>query len=223
MANIISIAIFLVILLFSSDLSANTEKGTYKFGGSCSSQGSWTAAALSQTRIIKDAIMQLKDDPSCKGIESIMSSVEAAEGAYSPSGNNDVVKTERIQSISKEIGSTASSVKGGASGKQESFEFMMSLLLEDTNYAGAYVQIAKGAHRTAKTGLDMLNKAINILPQYDECLFGNPSQAAALFGATLKLTSSFISSGETLLGQMSDSIASFVTFMRNKKFSTISK
>ena len=71
--------------------------GTYSFGGGCASVGAWSQAALTQTKTILGIVETLKNDPNCKGIESIVPKLKIAEDALNtPEG--ETKRTDRIES-----------------------------------------------------------------------------------------------------------------------------
>ena len=64
--------------LISVLASSTSNAGEYSFGGGCPSQGAWTQIALSQTQSITAVVNQLKNNPACKGIESVLGDLTTA-------------------------------------------------------------------------------------------------------------------------------------------------
>lgn len=58
------------------DTTASTNSRPYYFSGPCTSQGSWTQEALTQTQRLREITTQLRDDPNCKALgESLQRSL----------------------------------------------------------------------------------------------------------------------------------------------------
>ena len=90
------------LLASSMLLSSHAYSSPYSFGGACQSQGSWTASALSQAESIKRIVLQLKDNPDCKGIESVLLSMEGAMGELRNATN--MKDSSEYQSLPKDMG-----------------------------------------------------------------------------------------------------------------------
>jgi hypothetical protein len=195
----------------------------YRFGGSCDSQGSWTKQALSQTAVIRDIINTLKDDPNCKGIEAAVGSLKTAEN-YNQDTDREGISAAGWDSLPGEMKALTSLMgKGGESNRKDVIQVLMGKTIENTVLSGNIKNLMVRSERTMSTGLTLLNQTLDVLPSMDKCLSGHPDQALALFGASLKLTSAFLSSGDTPLGKMGTTVAKLVTYLQNKKYSGILK
>jgi hypothetical protein len=198
---------------------ANVTKA-YSFGGACSSQGSWTQQALAQTATIRDALVTLRDDPNCKGIEGIVAKLDTAKNAFAP--GNGAENHATWESLPGDMKALTSMVgKNSKDVNKDIIPVLMGKTIENTVLAGNIKSLAERSRRSLMTGLDFLDQSLDVLPQMDECLSAHPDQTLALFGASLKLTSAFISSGETAVGRMGTTVAKLVTFMQKKKYSKI--
>lgn len=195
----------------------------YRFGGSCDSQGSWTKQALSQTAVIRDVVNTLKDDPNCKGIEAAVGSLRTAEN-YNQETDREGVSTAGWDSLPGEMKALTNLMgKGGESNRKDVIQVLMGKTIENTVLSGNIKNLLVRSERTMSTGLNLLNQTLDVLPSMDKCLSGHPDQALALFGASLKLTSAFLSSGDTPPGKIGTTIAKLVTFLHDKKYSSILK
>ncbi|MEQ1875399.1 MAG: hypothetical protein ABL958_02055 [Bdellovibrionia bacterium] len=75
--------------------------------------------------------------------------------------------------------------------------------------------------RAATEGAGIMAKVFDRMPFLDECLVARPSQAAALVSAGVRVASAFAQSGETAVTSLASSMASFVTFLKNSRFSKV--
>ena len=236
---------FLAIL---SLLGGHALAGTYSFGGGCASIGAWSQAALSQTKTIMGIIESLKNDPNCKGIESIIPKLRIAEDVLNtPEG--EAKRTDRIESIPNEISSLRNFAVASPQLKSDVFKLLTSRTLEGASLAaetakaegmagagaaglGAMANPAAAAiaiglkdlstrvRRTALTGMDMMDQVFATLPSYDRCLIGNPDQGMALVAASVKMAAAFVSSQEGVTSRLGNSLANLITMLRNRKFTT---
>lgn len=236
---------FLAIL---SLLGGHALAGTYSFGGGCASIGAWSQAALSQTKTIMGIIESLKNDPNCKGIESIIPKLKIAEDVLNtPEG--EAKRTDRIESIPNEISSLRNFAVASPQLKSDVFKLLTSRTLEGASLAaetakaegmagagaaglGAMANPAAAAiaiglkdlstrvRRTALTGMDMMDQVFATLPSYDRCLIGNPDQGMALVAASVKMAAAFVSSQEGVTSRLGNSLANLITMLRNRKFTT---
>ncbi len=226
-------------------ISGPALAGTYSFGGGCASIGAWSQAALTQTKNIMGIVESLKNDPNCKGIESIVPKLKIAEDALkTPEGESK--RTDRMESIPNEINSLRSFAVATPQLKSEVFKLLTARTLEGASLAAetmkiegitsgigaaanpAAAAIAMGlkdlsvrVRRTALTGMDMMDQVFTVLPSYDRCLIGNPDQGMALLAASVKMAAAFVSSQEGVTSRLATSIANLVTMLRNRKFTTV--
>ena len=204
----------------TTDRKIASDSKAYSFGGACSSQGSWTQQALAQTATIREALISLRDDPNCKGIEGIAGKLETAKTALEPGKETET--NGNWESLPGDMTALRNLVgKNGANDRKDIIPVLMGKTIENTVLAGSIKSLATRSRRSLMTGLDFLDQSLDVLPNMDACISAHPDQALALFGASLKLTSAFISSGETALGRMGTTVAKLVTFLRNKKYSKI--
>lgn len=192
----------------------------YSFGGACSSQGSWTQQALAQTAVLRSTFEVLRSDPKCKGIEGIVERLQVAKNVFEPDENKEKhANWEGLPGDMKALTKLAG--KNGAQDRKDIIPLLMGKTIENTVLAGTVKSLADRSRRTLMTGMDLLDQSLDVLPQMDECLSGHPDQLLAMAGASLKLTSAFISSGETAVGRMGTTVAKLATFLHNKKYSKV--
>lgn len=218
--------------------------GDYSFGGACPSQGAWTQMALSQAQSIAGIVQQLKNNPKCKGIESLFADLSQASSLMK-SSENEVVQNNRLEALPAEMSALSSSmIENGNVDKNVS-----SMLLNRTiESAGIASNLANSStlSRTAVTGLgaasgpvgaaliakslfkkysaqtqkgiEIVSRVFKALPQYDECLIGQPQQGIALIGGAVKLAAAFSASGEGVGDRLGDAIGSLTSMLRDRKF-----
>lgn len=244
--GLMSLKFLSAFLIFSASCKLAIA-GTYSFGGGCASVGAWSQAALSQTKTIMGIIETLKNDPNCKGIESIIPKLQIAQDALkSPEGESK--RTDRIESIPNEINSLRNFVVASPQLKSEVFKLLTARTLEGASLAAetaksvgveagaeaigvaanpAAAAISMGlkdlstrVRRSALTGMDMMDQVFATLPSYDRCLIGKPDQGMALLAASVKMAAAFVSSQEGVTNRLGSSIANLVTMLRNRKFTT---
>jgi hypothetical protein len=223
-------SIFTLILALSA---ASAQAGVYSFGGACASLGSWSQAALTQTQTIIQVVETLKDNPDCKGIESIIPKIRIAQEQLD-SAPGEEQRVDRIESIPTEISALRNVAVSSPELKTDVLKLLASRTMEGASLAaeagplaaagpvgvaivGAQ-QLQTRVRRASLSGLEMLNQAMAVLPSYDRCLIGRPSQGLAMLGAAVKLTAAFASSEDGVASKMGDSIANLVTMLRNRKF-----
>ncbi len=224
--------------------------GLYSFGGSCTFQGAWTQAALAQSQQVYAAIEALKNNPACKGIESVVANYKMAQQSLEVP-NDQKTHADRWESLPSEISALRTFVHSGAPQKAELLKLLVDKNLEMASLATATAPaaatagvsagataaaianpaagataialsyLAKRTGRAAEDGLNMLNQVLQVLPNYENCLVGNPNQAMAILSGTIKMAASFTSSSEGVMSKTADSMAQMVTMLRDRKFTKI--
>ncbi len=234
---------FIALIVCLTQFSA--QAGVYSFGGGCSSLGAWSKAALSQADTIAKVVQSLKDNPDCKGIESIIPKISIASDALSKIGEDTSgapasKRAERVESLPSELVSLRNFVVGSPELKEDVLKLLTyksfegaSLVAESGGKEGASApnpaeSIATGlsslnnrVRRASSIGMEMLDQVLTTLPNYNRCLVGQPDQGLAILSATVKLTAAFVSSQDGIANKMSNSISHLVTYLRNSKFTSI--
>ncbi len=220
----------------------NAKAGVYSFGGACASLGSWSQAALTQTQTIIQVVETLKDDPNCKGIESIIPKIRMAQEELD-GAPGESQRTDRIESIPTEVSALRNFAVSSPELKDDVLSLLASRTMEGASLAaeagpgvagaglaaaGPAGAIAAGVsqlqakvRRASLTGIEMLNQALAVLPSFDRCLVGRPSQGLAMLGAAVKVSAAFASSEDGVASKIGDTIANLVTMLRNRKFTKV--
>ncbi|RYZ63481.1 MAG: hypothetical protein EOP09_17600, partial [Proteobacteria bacterium] len=66
----------LLSLITLTTLTVSAQAADYEQGTACVSSGEWTRTALEQTAKLRSEIIRLRDDEECKGVRSLLSSVD---------------------------------------------------------------------------------------------------------------------------------------------------
>lgn len=214
-------------------------RSPYTFGGGCASQGSWTQSALAQTDEILSTINQLKDNPACKGLETIVQGLQIAQSNFAfPKGQEG--RADRLESIFGEISNLTSYLVSSPDMKDSLVKLLLNRTIEGTTLAldstaaatvtadpalaaaqVAAQSLATRVQRATLTGMDALDQYFKALPRLQECLIGKPDQGTALIAAGIKLAAALAGSGEGVTTRLGDSIAGLVTMLRDRSFAVI--
>jgi hypothetical protein len=230
----------LVALLALASTSAHA--GAYNFGGSCPSQGAWTQQALQQTDVIKDAIRKLKDNPACKGLETVLTDLQSAATELETPKDEENRET-RLESLPTEMGALQKTLTDGNKINSEASTMLLNRTIEAASISsdlgqstslGNVVNGVANASTVARTGglsllykrlkaptmkgLDLATKVMQVLPQYDECLIGQPSQGLAIVSGSVKIAAALSASGEGVGNKLGNAIASLMNMLRERKF-----
>ena len=234
----------ILLIALAALISTSAHAGAYNFGGNCPSQGAWTQAALQQTSVIKDAIQKLKDNPACKGIGNVLVDLKAAADTLNVPSEEQMRET-RLESLPMEMGALQKSLNGGNNLNGQASSMLLNRTIEAASIssslgqAGGASSIAGGVMNATtavktgglsllyqklkaptKKGLELATKVMQVLPQYDECLIGKPSQGLAILSGTVKIAAALSASGEGVGDQLGNSIAALMNMLQERKFST---
>ncbi len=153
----------------------------YMISGACTSQGSWTQAALSQTSKIKDVFSSLKDNPACQGVrESVNASLTQIQETLNKVGNaNNATGTpSSLSSLGKDISTLRNFVREGSylEGiaktmfmiKSMSYQAISSTYASPTDpqesqVAGAVQSMGQRVHSGISLGLSQFNNTVDAL------------------------------------------------------------
>jgi hypothetical protein len=219
-----------VILLLLPQISWG---GVYSFGGSCGSQGAWTEAALRQTVRIQQAVAAIKDDPNCKGIESILPAIQLGTAAIRPPDGTGA-EADRMESLPAEMQALRQETSlGSAPLKDEAGRVLASKIVESAGLQAATLsargmamglqQLAARSKASLDTGAQMLEQVTSLLPKYDGCLIGHSDQGTVILGAVVKMAASFAASGKGvgdggMTSRLGNSIAHLLRMLQERKF-----
>ena len=225
----------LLAILASQTVSASAS--VYSFGGNCPSQGAWTQMALAQSQQIASAVQQLKNNPACKGIDSVVQNLNSATAVLqSPKDSQN--REDRIESLPTEIDVLRKSVMEGGQINQNSSSMLLHKTIEaaglssqmpnNDSRGGTQSVIAKATQGLTKLfttyaaptqkGLQLISGVLQTLPQYDECLIGQPRQGLAIIGGAVKVAAAFSAAGEGVGNELGNALANITTMMRDRRF-----
>lgn len=224
----------LIILFLIS--STHAHAGAYNFGGNCPSQGAWTQQALQQTEIIKDAISKLKDNKACKGLENVLTDLKAAAQELEIPKEEEH-RESRLESLPTEMSALQKTLTDGSGVNSEATTMLLNRTIEGASISsslGTMTGAASTLTGAASTGglsllfkklkgptmkgLDLATKVMAVLPQYDECLIGQPSQGLAVLSGSVKIAAALSASGEGVGDKLGNAIASLMNMLRERKF-----
>lgn len=120
--------------------------GFESFRGSCASQGAWTQTALSQTKAIEAAVISLRDDPACKGIESIIGKVRESEMALALPSGQQALPASRMEAIPGELDALRAYLSGDGKLKSQVLQVLANKTLEGATIANEAASAASGAN-----------------------------------------------------------------------------
>jgi len=130
------------ILLATFFVAQSAHAGVYSFGMGCTSMGNWTQAALSQMEEIRKAVTQLKDNPACKGMDSVLRSIYEAQSNLRPDSDRTVETREnRLTSLPGDMAALRTFVGGDKSLKTA----VMKILADDSMNAAVLSAAQTGA------------------------------------------------------------------------------
>lgn len=225
---------FTAVPALAQDMAGSSSP--YALSGPCSSQGSWTTAALSQTTELKQIISKLKDNPACNALKSsIESSLTAMEQNVKEIQQIDQStdnKARRLIQLPKEIGALRTFSRENSLFKNNVIQVLMGKTVtlsalssqnvdsqnakavsESLNSLGDRVQAATG------TGLQLFNSTISALQQAQAgCL--DQQQGVAMTAGLVKILSSFASSDSNGMGsQLAGAVQNLGQYLgREKKY-----
>jgi len=233
----------LLLIALTALASTSAHAGAYNFGGNCPSQGAWTQAALQQTQVIGDAVRKLKDNPACKGLGAVITDLQAAADSLSVSKDEENRET-RLESLPTEMNALQKTMTDGNNLNGQASSMLLNRTLEAAALSssigqsstlgdlGAAATSSIGAVKTGglsmlyqrlkaptKKGLELATKVMQILPQYDECLIGKPSQGLAIIAGSVKIAAALSASGEGVGDSLGNAISSLMTMLQDRKFS----
>ena len=226
------------LLLAIAAPSLVAHAGVYSFGGSCPTQGAWTQMAIQQSGLIADAVRQLRDNPACKGIESVVSGLQKAQEVLATSPDQQK-EEDRMESLPAEMTALRNGVMTGGQVNDKA----ASLLLNRTMEAAAIsskidqnssLKVADFTPRPrgltsifsklagpASKGLDLATQVMELLPQYDECLIGHPQQGLSILAGAVKVAAAFSAAGEGVGDKLGNAINGLATMVRNRRFTQV--
>lgn len=235
---------FLAIANGQVDSMAQENSKPYLFSGPCSSQGSWTQDALSQTNRLREITLQLRDDPNCKvlgdSLQRSFGQISTDLDNMQKGMNGNEVKAS---SLSKEIRALREAdinnpmlqkivysnmltkmfdfalIKSSSNDLNQSQPTKLSSAEKNELLTNFGDRMSRVAHR----GFTIFNQAIDSLPRLQTCLTDTNSTGQVI-AASVSMLGALVSSGEDPLGtQTALAISKLSNVMREQKFAGVLK
>ncbi len=213
------------------------------FSGACKSVGMWTREALQLTNEIRSFTMQLKDDPNCKALgERVQKSLQGLASNVAPKVAER--HSKRMSQLRQEFAALTTYIRtGGGTGRAENA--LMRTVVQDATMS-AHIQNS-GAGLTsesttesaidgrtpldrlgdrftssARDGLSMFNDVVDSIPQMQQCLTGDGVAGGNIIATSVKLLTSFVSSGQDQTGtSVATALSKLSQVMRETKFANV--
>ena len=128
---------------------------------------------------------------------------------------DQVVRENRLESLPGEMEALRNAVMDGGSVNKNTASMLLNRTMEAAaigtelnqnsissrqsdiaKLTGGISNIFSRVAAPTKTGLDLVTQVMQALPDYDECLIGQPRQAMAIMGGAIKVAASFSAAGE---------------------------
>lgn len=239
------------ILLLLGIIQQNAFASGHQFGGSCASQGSWTARALDQSQQLIDVVNSLKNDPACRaflkddleakeGFTLLHNALEESAEAFSDDSRDPFPRRKRggddedeakqsWESLPRQIADVRAMMQKNSSKNESLADILMKLSIESVvggeagsdNPAVQYQALKRRTNRSAKVGLQGFNRILLSIPSLDECLIGAPDVGARLFSTVFDMAASFASSEPGAAGMIGGSIENLVNILRERRFTLV--
>ena len=215
--------------------ASDDNRNYASFGNGCSTMGKWTGDALAQTGEMEAALRAIRDNPACKGFESVfqgaLGDLDTAQVALKQQSSVSK-QMNRLQDIDTQDSALRSELIGSASSgisKNDAAKLSVGRMFEKASIvadlaSSNYLPMAQMfATRAAEVAIPSVDRVLSVLPSIDSCLIGNAPQAASLIMASVKAAAAFSSSDVGLGGRLSDSVMRIITMLRDKRFSEIQR
>ncbi len=225
-------SIALTLVLFS--LPQAFAAGRF-YTGACSSQGDWVNAAMSHIESIRQSIDNLKNDPACQGIETVVQQMKIDDMREAANRKNSFVDLISINREMKDLrqmygqgsaefrGKVVDNLVGKLIQSAESqAEGNQSLQRSEIDNATNSVRTvtARGA-QALDVMMDGVSKSLDVMPNFRACFNKQPNQAAAIIAGLVKVGAAFVDGGEGVGSRLGTLIAKIVTFARNDAYAAI--
>ncbi|MFS4458758.1 hypothetical protein [Bdellovibrio sp. HCB2-146] len=236
---------FISALILSTSVVVHAQDGgsgmssAYAFGGSCASQGMWTQNALQGTQNLRKITLQLRDDSNCKALAVSTQQALDEIAAQLKDVSDSPKRSTRLSQIPAEIDALRSFVTSSPAMKTQVMQLMMNRSIEGatlsaqvgaanassgaSEISGRLEDFGQRISRSTKAGIGLLNKVVDTLPQLDQCLMGEESQAMGQFlSSTIQVATAFAGSGQDSTGsQMAQLVSKLTNVFREARFSKV--
>jgi hypothetical protein len=234
--NVVSFRIVLMLIAgLAIPIAGQAQEGSsgpYSYSGACSSQGSWTRAALSQSNEIRQVITKLKDNPACNGLKNSMeANLSGMEGAIKEidSLKQNEGQTRSLSQLPGEISSLRSFSRQNSPFKGNVMDLLVGKTIQLSALASSpatgqaipasVAMIANRAKEAAITGLQLFNNTMASFQEAQQgCLESGPT-AAVIASGMVKILGSFASSNTGINNQIALSVQKVTQYLaRDKKY-----
>ncbi len=214
-------------------LSLSTQvHATSFFNGTCTSQGDWVSSALSQSETILSAMQELRNDPNCSGIETVIQNFEPVM-TNSGGAPQTVGPLMEVRKLSREISDLRMMAKdGNASFRGQVMDVLMNRVSSEAeqkatlngsnlsvkNAAQSFDTVSKRTAIALDTFAKGVNETLKSLPKLESCFNNRPNQGLAITSGIIRLMGAFIDGGEGVTSRFGTLVSSYVSFARNKEF-----
>lgn len=221
---------------------AATNSRPYYFSGPCTSQGSWTQEALTQTQRLREITTQLRDDPSCKALgESLQRSLGEIRGTLETTDKSMGGSQNYARDLEQEVKALRTSALENPALSAITNNHIIGRLFKlaqiktlsnDQNNAiptalGAPEQqqlMSSMGDRRARVvgrGFQLFNQTVDSFPRLTECLTQTNAMGQAV-AASVSMLGALVGSGQDQLGtQTAIAISKLANYMRDKHFAQI--
>ena len=231
-----------VITLISLMTTSSYAQSVYTFtGASCPSQGAWTHAALMQADQVTGAIRQLKDNPACNGLIKAVTALQVAtDDAFgSSAAAGDRSGQDHMESLAPAMQALGDGLMEGgnlnaqtaatlmnteiqAAGKTTDIGLRNAIDTQNPTSVPRPTAVLSSMYEKYKRplakGLQLATNVFTMIPQYDECLIGQPDAAMTMISGAIKMAAAFSASGEGVGDRLGNAVAGLAKMLKDRKF-----
>ncbi len=201
----------------SINLKARDIASGYEYSGSCSIQaGGWLQEAYSQSRKINSALELLRTDDDCTKLVTSVMDYNSVAFQGNPGDNKQFTKTAETKADQHDattaIGpSILDSINGSSAG--------IGAVMIDNMLGSVHHHVTQKKLRIPNAeARNYVSNLLQQIPQNSKCLYNNPAQAKTIVMSAVNMAASFLSTPNSLLGEVNSSVNSFVEFIRQNRF-----
>ncbi|MBY0386434.1 hypothetical protein K2X05_14860, partial [bacterium] len=194
------------------------------YNGSCSSQGEWVSAALTQAESIRQAVENLKNDPNCTGIESAIQKLDASREAGNKSQSHFLQSYSQLNREIRDL--RMMSAEGNSAFQQRVTDILMNRVVDEADVAsksgqmitvnrqkevaGSIASLDQRVANALDTMFTGANEVLNVLPNLRSCFNNRPNEALAIFAGIVRMGGAVIDGGEGVTSRAGNFIANLV-------------
>lgn len=234
MKNQLIVLIILAVLVgFEAFSQEEANPRTYSFGGSCSSQGSWTADALASTQGLMNVAQQLRHDPRCNSLAKSMDTYLVNLQAEM----KEISQTEKTGNQLSRLKDESLSLRQFLSSTPAFRENVLKLILNNTvesaMTASSYTVRTQGAvaqnlvsmgrrvNMATTRSMGLINNLLDSALKESECL-SSPNTMGPMLSSLVTISSAFVGSGQDSFGgKVATTLNKISMFLRDAKFANV--